>query len=279
MKRRARRFTDSKPDAPGALVDPQERPKTDENVFLFVPNLIGYSRVILAAFSLTFMSYHPIYCTVLYTISQLLDAVDGQAARALGQSSKFGGVLDMVTDRCTTSCLLCFLSSAYPKFALLFQALITLDFSSHYIHMYSSLVAGSRSHKTVTQEHSRILWLYYNNKATLFLFCFGNEAFFVALYLINFYRTPMGISSPYLMSLLPPTIRHSIPLWFWSSLQKLTFPQVIAVLSFPICLGKQIISCIQFFKAATHLADSDLEERWEKKFGSSSKKSGQAIAE
>jgi CDP-diacylglycerol--inositol 3-phosphatidyltransferase len=112
----------------------------------------GYSRVILAAFSLYFMSYHPIYCTILYCLSCLLDAVDGQAARALGQTSKFGAVLDMVTDRyaspishkfgllisrrCTTSCLLCYLSSAYPQYAIFFQFLIALDFSSHYMHMY-----------------------------------------------------------------------------------------------------------------------------------------------
>jgi hypothetical protein len=46
-----------------------------------------------------FMSYHPKYCTVAYVISCLLDAVDGMAARALGQPSRFGAVLDMVTDR------------------------------------------------------------------------------------------------------------------------------------------------------------------------------------
>lgn len=40
-------------------------------------------------------------------------------------------------NRCMTSCLLCFLASAYPRFALLFQFLISLDFSSHYIHMYA----------------------------------------------------------------------------------------------------------------------------------------------
>ena len=45
------------------------------------------------------MSYHPIYCTIAYSVSCLLDAADGAAARALGQSSKFGAVLDMVTDR------------------------------------------------------------------------------------------------------------------------------------------------------------------------------------
>ena len=47
-----------------------------------------------------YMNHHPIYSTVAYCISQLLDAVDGHAARYLGQASKFGAVLDMVTDRC-----------------------------------------------------------------------------------------------------------------------------------------------------------------------------------
>jgi len=194
-----------------------------ENVFLFIPNLIGqsrstrtssspvaknaslsgYSRVILAGVALHYMSYHPKYCTLAYGISCLLDAVDGHAARALGQTSKFGAVLDMVTDRCvfrmpmyrsqraegicrfrcTTSCLLCYLASAYPDYAILFQFLIALDFSSHYMHMYrcvvsimsdrlkltssySSLATGSRSHKTVTSDVSRILWLYYNDSVS-----------------------------------------------------------------------------------------------------------------
>lgn len=109
----------------------------DENVFLFVPNLIGYVRVILAAAALYYMPNYPRTCTVLYGVSCLLDALDGLAARALNQSSKFGAVLDMVTDRCTTACLLCYLASAYPKYALLYQFLIALDFASHYIHMYS----------------------------------------------------------------------------------------------------------------------------------------------
>lgn len=94
----------------------------EENVFLFVPNLIGqsvssppvqfmlnerlnplgYTRVILAGLSMHYMSTHPKFCTALYSISALLDAVDGQAARALGQTSKFGAVLDMVTDRCVS---------------------------------------------------------------------------------------------------------------------------------------------------------------------------------
>ncbi|KAG6818181.1 hypothetical protein H0H87_000086 [Tephrocybe sp. NHM501043] len=166
-----------------------------ENVFLFVPNLIGYSRIILAGLSLYFMSYHPKYCTLAYVVSCLLDAVDGQAARALGQTSKFGAVLDMVTDRCTTSCLLCYLASAYPDIAILFQFLIALDFSSHYMHMYSSLVTGAKSHKLVTSDVSRILWLYYDSR-TLFFVCAGNELFYVSLYLMKWMPTPIGLPAP-----------------------------------------------------------------------------------
>jgi len=56
------------------------------NVFLFIPNIIGYTRILLAASSLYFMRWHPKYCTWLYIISCLLDAFDGMAARKFGQS-------------------------------------------------------------------------------------------------------------------------------------------------------------------------------------------------
>ncbi|KAG6331661.1 hypothetical protein ID866_7428 [Astraeus odoratus] len=221
-----------------------------ENVFLFVPNLIGYTRIILAGLSLHFMSYHPKYCTLLYGVSCLLDAVDGQAARALGQTSKFGAVLDMVTDRCTTSCLLCYLSSAYPSYAIVFQFLIALDFSSHYMHMYSSLVTGSRSHKLVTSDVSRILWYYYNDSRTLFFMCAGNELFFVSLYLMKWIQTPISASlSPRAASFLP------------AILLALTWPELMAVLSFPVCLVKNVINVVQLWKASKILVGVDLAER------------------
>jgi CDP-diacylglycerol--inositol 3-phosphatidyltransferase len=48
------------------------------------------------------MSTHPKYSTLAYGVSALLDAFDGYAARALGETSKFGAVLDMVVDRYDT---------------------------------------------------------------------------------------------------------------------------------------------------------------------------------
>ncbi|PFH50654.1 hypothetical protein AMATHDRAFT_60612 [Amanita thiersii Skay4041] len=222
-----------------AAVDLATAQSYTENVFLFIPNLIGYTRVLLAGLSLHFMSYHPKYCTLLYVISCLLDAVDGQAARALGQTSKFGAVLDMVTDRCTTSCLLCYLSSAYPDYAILFQFLIALDFSSHYMHMYSSLMTGSRSHKLVTSDVSHILWLYYNDSRTLFFFCAGNELFFVSLYLMKWIKTPIGL-----------------PI-----LDSLTYAEAMAWISGPVFIGKNVINVVQLWKASKILVGVDLAER------------------
>jgi hypothetical protein len=62
---------------------------------------------------------HPRTCALLYSISCLLDAADGWAARKYNQSSSFGAVLDMVTDRCCTVCLRCCLA----RTTLTFQGL------------------------------------------------------------------------------------------------------------------------------------------------------------
>ncbi|CAO1612981.1 unnamed protein product [Parajaminaea phylloscopi] len=246
--------------------------QAEENVFLFVPNLIGYTRVVLAALSLYYMQVHPKACTFLYGVSCLLDAFDGYAARRLGQSTKFGAVLDMVTDRCTTACLLCYLTKTYPRAALVFQALITLDFSSHYIHMYSTLLTGAASHKLVTEDVSRLLWYYYNDSRTLFFFCAGNELFFVCLYLMEFYPTPLGLEprwfllpfgSEFTLSVLKTASvdPSSWSAFFFQAVTKTTWPMVAAALTAPICFMKQVFSVVQFWTAAKVLVGVDLEQR------------------
>ena len=60
------------------------------SVYLFVPNLIGYARVILALVGYTMAMHHHQVTLFCYMGSQFLDALDGLAARMLGQSSEFG---------------------------------------------------------------------------------------------------------------------------------------------------------------------------------------------
>lgn len=88
----------------------------------------------------------------------------------------------MVTDRSATACLLVHLAQLYPKYTIAIQALITLDLSSHYMQMVSSLTAGSVSHKTLSKDSNSILRLYYTSRVVLFLVCAGNEAFLMTVY-------------------------------------------------------------------------------------------------
>lgn len=65
-------------------------------------------------------------------------------------------LLDLIMriSRCTTSCLLCYLSSAYPGFAMVFQFLIALDFASHYMHMYRCVLNPVLACPVLTKYHS-----------------------------------------------------------------------------------------------------------------------------
>ncbi|KAE9963774.1 hypothetical protein BLS_005252 [Venturia inaequalis] len=249
-----------------------------ENIFLFIPNLIGYSRIVLALASLYYMPLHPRTCCLLYSISCLLDALDGYAARKFNQSTKFGAVLDMVTDRCTTACLLVFLASAFPRWSILFQGLIALDFASHYMHMYATLAMGDagQSHKNIDEGRSWILKQYYSNNKVLFTFCMFNEVFFIALYLLSF-SSPL--LSPSLLQASPSSLQAGSPaapkpsLLFtnpWSAgameyarANKMdsTIPWILAAVSFPVMFGKQIINVVQLKKASTWLAEGDVAAR------------------
>ncbi|KAF4301228.1 phosphatidylinositol synthase 1 (CDP-alcohol phosphatidyltransferase1) [Botryosphaeria dothidea] len=260
---------------PAAVSRPDEE---EENIFMFIPNQIGYSRIVLAVASLYYMPLHPRTCSLLYSISCLLDALDGVAARKFNQSTKFGAVLDMVTDRCTTACLLVFLASAFPRWSIVFQGLISLDLASHYMHMYATLSMGGagQSHKKVDESRSWILKQYYSNNKVLFTFCALNELFFIALYLLSF-SSPLltpSLLQPQPSSLTPgspaapkPSLLFTSP-WSAGAMEMArankmdsTVPWILAIVSFPVMAGKQFINVVQLVKASKWLAEGDREER------------------
>ncbi|KAK8210950.1 CDP-alcohol phosphatidyltransferase-domain-containing protein [Phyllosticta capitalensis] len=257
-------------------VKPQE---PEENIFMFIPNQIGYSRIVLAVASLYYMPLHPRTCSLLYSISCLLDALDGVAARKFQQSTKFGAVLDMVTDRCTTACLLVFLASAFPRWSIVFQGLISLDLASHYMHMYATLSMGGsgQSHKKVDESRSWVLKMYYSNNKVLFIFCALNELFFIALYLLSF-SSPL-LTPSLLKQVETQTVDPSMPAapkpsmlftspWSAGAMELArankmdsTVPWILAAISFPVMAGKQFINVVQLVKASKWLAEGDRAER------------------
>ncbi|XBW34503.1 hypothetical protein QEN19_000048 [Hanseniaspora menglaensis] len=167
-------------------VQTQKKLLTSKDVLLYIPNLIGYARVLTMVASLFLMPNYPSLTTLVYGISCLLDALDGTMARKYDQTSQFGAVLDMVSDRSTTACLICYLCVAYSQkfYVVIFlQVMNSLDLSSHYIHMYATLTCSkSKSHKTISSKDSWLLHLYYSNRIMLFTICAFNELFYVSLY-------------------------------------------------------------------------------------------------
>lgn len=102
---------------------------------------------------------------IFYFLSYFLDCLDGFAARYFGQATRFGQMLDMVTDRCCSACLFALLVSVYDGPASFsFQMLIALDLASHYCHVYSQLLSGTSSHKKMDADENWILKIYYGSQ-------------------------------------------------------------------------------------------------------------------
>ena len=152
-------------------------------IYLWYPNLVGYGRIISTIIAFSIVFDHPLPASVFYATGQLFDAVDGIVARHFHQTSKFGALLDMLTDRLSTATLLIVLSHLYPHHWGLYAALITLDIVSHWCQMYSKLAQNIKTHKG---SQNPLLNFYYTFPYALLVFCVGNEACFIALYLLSF---------------------------------------------------------------------------------------------
>jgi CDP-diacylglycerol--inositol 3-phosphatidyltransferase len=115
--------------------------------------------------------------------SFVCDELDGRFARLLGQSSNFGAVLDMVTDRLATACLLALLCVLYPSRATIPLFLLALDISSHWAQVAATAAAGSTSHKEEgAASTSAIVRAYYSNRLFMGACCVSCEVLYLALY-------------------------------------------------------------------------------------------------
>ncbi|KAI8782935.1 CDP-diacylglycerol--inositol 3-phosphatidyltransferase [Biomphalaria glabrata] len=208
-----------------------------ENIYLFVPNIIDYLRVVFAFVSFYYMPFDPLKASVCYLLSGFLDAFDGHLARMLNQCTKLGAMLDQLIDRITTMCLCATLCHLYPNYMLFFQFAMALDIFSHWMHVQSSVQKGNTSHKKIDLSANPILRYYYHNQVVLFTMCAANELFFCMLYL-NYFTTGPVI----------PLI--GVGLW-----------KFVCVICAPLAILKMVISAIQLVAACENYAIMDREDR------------------
>ncbi|CAO1423250.1 unnamed protein product [Diamesa hyperborea] len=206
-----------------------------ENIFYFIPNLIGYARIILAIVSFYFMPTNYIISSWCYIISVLLDALDGHAARHFNQSTKFGAMLDQLTDRCGTAGLLVTLSCFYPKYMFWFQLSMAIDIACHWFYLHTTTLQGKTSHKFIDMGENPIMHIYYTNRTVLGFMCLFNELFYASLYLLYFTPGPLILG----MSLF----------------------KLIAIVSAPVALLKTFISVLHGIVASINITTIDATER------------------
>ncbi|KAJ6814305.1 CDP-diacylglycerol--inositol 3-phosphatidyltransferase 1-like isoform X1 [Iris pallida] len=192
------------------------------SVYLYIPNILGYMRVLLnvVAFALCFSN--KLLFAILYFISFACDALDGMLARKFNQVSTFGAVLDMITDRVSTACLLAILSQLYRP-GLIFLSLLGLDIASHWLQMYSTFLSGKTSHKDVKDESSWLLKTYYKHRMFMGFCCVGSEVLYIILFLLhdeqsesivsvcaNAMKGSLILSVPLSLSLFGCTIKQAV---------------------------------------------------------------------
>lgn len=147
-------------------------------VLLNIPNTIGYIRIILLYISIF---YTNIPFIIIYSISMILDACDGYAARKFNQSTFLGSCLDMITDRISTVILFIKIVSVDKSKSNLLTFLILTDLLSHFLYFSNSL--GANTHHKSTKN--MFLKIYYRRKFLLTL-CLLTEIYYVSLYAASF---------------------------------------------------------------------------------------------
>ncbi len=151
------------------------------SVFMYVPNLIGYARVACLFYALQ----HAFSCWSgflwFYAAGQILDGVDGWAARKLKQDTKFGAVLDMVTDRVSTNMLYFVLAIMNPDKYMCLGLVAALDYASHWFRMCAASMSGAH-HKSIGSNRNWLLRMYYTKKAFMLVCCVAQEAYLLGMY-------------------------------------------------------------------------------------------------
>lgn len=167
-------------------------------VLTFYPNLLGYLRIVLLLASFCYLHSNHRRALLLYGISFFLDVLDGPLARYMNQQSRYGALLDMMTDKFSTPSLLNALSTRHDSLAPIFVACLVLDMASHIFHLQATAMSGVRSHKDTSSNFVRwklVRW-FYSVKPFFMWTCIGHELFIIGLYWLSWEKSNGGDLGP-----------------------------------------------------------------------------------
>uniref|UniRef100_A0A0E0CEQ7 CDP-diacylglycerol--inositol 3-phosphatidyltransferase n=1 Tax=Oryza meridionalis TaxID=40149 RepID=A0A0E0CEQ7_9ORYZ len=148
----------------------QPSSKKTPSVYLYIPNIIGYFRIIINFIAFAVCYSNRVLFAILYFFSFFCDGLDGWFARKFNQASTFGAVLDM-------HCL--FVGTPLP---VLQTWLSFLDVA--WVGYYKPLVSNVQtSHKDVKDTGNWLLKLYYGHRPFMAFCCVASEVLYIILFL------------------------------------------------------------------------------------------------
>ena len=225
--------------------------------YLSFQRIIGYARVIFALLAFSVAHTNPTMCFLCYFGSFVCDELDGRFARMLNQTSTLGAVLDMVTDRVATCCLLAVLCFFYPAWQPVFLALLMLDIFSHWFQMYATLAMGASTHKD-TNSRSMIVRFYYKHRLFMGFCCVCVEQLYLFAYLLAHKEyqnwAPVAVPAP-LQQVLTSAGLTLLPGG------KIALLYVLSAMSVPGFVIKQAINVVQLRTAAQQLVQYDQQQQ------------------
>ncbi|SCP03269.1 phosphatidylinositol synthase, putative [Plasmodium malariae] len=155
-----------------------------KNVYLYIPNIIGYIRVLLLLAGFVIRQENVLLFAIFYAISQILDSLDGFTARKFNQTSVFGQILDQITDRLSTSLLYLLNASVYDEYITIIGLIMIADIGGHYIHATSCAIEGNKTHKKI-EKGNMLLKLYYEKPTVMVICIIAYETFWVSAYILK----------------------------------------------------------------------------------------------
>jgi CDP-diacylglycerol--inositol 3-phosphatidyltransferase len=99
-------------------------------VVLYIPNLLGYARILLSFVGLHFSPTNPGLAVGIWIFSASLDLIDGILARALNQTSSLGILLDIIADNILRTTVWIAASVDDPSYRFVACVVISLEWTT-----------------------------------------------------------------------------------------------------------------------------------------------------
>jgi CDP-diacylglycerol--inositol 3-phosphatidyltransferase len=149
-------------------------------VLLYLPNLLGYARILLAFWGLYESQQHrPIHASWIWVTSASLDLFDGMAARLLDQCSQLGVLLDIAADNLLRTCFWMAAVASTCATSGGRSNITVLLLSTWIISLEWTTMICTQLHAATSSDH----WKY----------CRTNDPWWIQRIFANNFKTPQGV--------------------------------------------------------------------------------------